>query len=198
MTVLKNIAIYGAGGFGKETEYLLRCINRNEPQYSFRGFIDDDKTRNLSRAKDGDYSHLVIAIANGSIRKKIFESTGRQIECPNLIHPNVDLDPSNVLGKGLIVCSGVRMTVDIAIRDFVIINLNTTIGHDVVIGAFSSIMPGVNISGNVKLGNNVFIGSGATILQGITIGNNATIGAGAVVTKNVADGVTVKGVPARI
>ena len=42
------------------------------------------------------------------------------------------------------------------------------------------------------------IGSGATILGGITIGEGAMIGAGAVVTRDVAPGATVAGVPARV
>jgi acetyltransferase-like isoleucine patch superfamily enzyme len=41
------------------------------------------------------------------------------------------------------------------------------------------------------------IGSGAAILCGVTIGERAMIGAGAVVTRNVAAGETVAGVPAR-
>ncbi len=41
------------------------------------------------------------------------------------------------------------------------------------------------------------IGSGAIIICGITIGENALIGAGAVVTKDVAPGAIVAGVPAR-
>ncbi len=42
------------------------------------------------------------------------------------------------------------------------------------------------------------IGSGAVIMGGVTIGNKAVIGAGAVVTKDVPDGATVVGVPARL
>jgi acetyltransferase-like isoleucine patch superfamily enzyme len=42
------------------------------------------------------------------------------------------------------------------------------------------------------------IGSGATILCGVTIGEDALIGAGAVVTRDVAAGETVAGVPARV
>jgi UDP-2-acetamido-3-amino-2,3-dideoxy-glucuronate N-acetyltransferase len=42
------------------------------------------------------------------------------------------------------------------------------------------------------------IGSGAIILGGVRIGAEALIGAGAVVTRNVAPGATVRGVPARV
>jgi acetyltransferase-like isoleucine patch superfamily enzyme len=42
------------------------------------------------------------------------------------------------------------------------------------------------------------LGSGAVILCGVTIGEDAMIGAGAVVTRDVAPGETVAGVPARL
>jgi acetyltransferase-like isoleucine patch superfamily enzyme len=42
------------------------------------------------------------------------------------------------------------------------------------------------------------IGSGAAILCGVTVGEGAMVGAGAVVTRDVAPGATVAGVPARL
>jgi len=44
----------------------------------------------------------------------------------------------------------------------------------------------------------VSIGSGALLLPGIRLGKNSIIGAGAVVTKDVPEGATVAGIPARM
>jgi acetyltransferase-like isoleucine patch superfamily enzyme len=48
-----------------------------------------------------------------------------------------------------------------------------------------------------RVGRRASIGSNATILCGISIGDSAIVGAGAVVTRNVAPGDVVAGVPAR-
>ena len=48
------------------------------------------------------------------------------------------------------------------------------------------------------VGKGASIGSGAVIMCGITIGARAMVGAGAVVTKDVAEGGVVAGVPARL
>ena len=47
------------------------------------------------------------------------------------------------------------------------------------------------------VGHRASIGSNASILCGVTIGEGALVGAGAVVTRDVAPGETVTGVPAR-
>lgn len=48
------------------------------------------------------------------------------------------------------------------------------------------------------IGNQVSIGSGAILMGGIRVGDGALIGAGAVVTRDVAAGEVVAGVPARV
>lgn len=71
---------------------------------------------------------------------------------------------------------------------------NIVIESGVVIGSARNGLP-VQVP---RLGDNIFIGSGAKVLGGILIGNNVTIGANAVVIKNVPDGATVVGIPARV
>ena len=51
--------------------------------------------------------------------------------------------------------------------------------------------------GRIDIRDNVFIGHGAIILPGVTIGPNAIVGVAAMVTRDVAEGDIVAGVPAR-
>lgn len=189
---MKRIAIYGAGGFGKEVRGML---DMNRGGMTFAGFIDDFKA--LSETAN-DFDDVLIAIANSAVREKIITNwSGKQVPFASLVAPDVVLHSSIEVGTGTIICPGVKITVDVSLGKFSIINLNATIGHDVVMEEFCSIMPSVNISGNVRIGKRVFIGSGATVLQGLKIGADAVIGAGAVVTRDVPAGFTVVGVPAR-
>lgn len=68
------------------------------------------------------------------------------------------------------------------------------IRHGVTIGNAGAVDP----LGAPKIGNNVEMGAGAKLIGRITIGNNVTIGANAVVIRDVPDGATVVGIPARI
>lgn len=65
-----------------------------------------------------------------------------------------------------------------------------TIQHGVTIGEIGDAVP--------IIGNNVYIGAKSTIIGGVKIGDNAKIGAGALVLKDVPEGCTAVGVPARI
>ena len=49
----------------------------------------------------------------------------------------------------------------------------------------------------IVIGRNVWIGAKATVLRGVSIGDGAVVAAGAVVTRDVPEGTTVAGVPAR-
>jgi len=74
----------------------------------------------------------------------------------------------------------------------------TLIGHD---GSIAMLNCAYNVKlesvGKIDIRDNVFIGFGAIILPGVTIGPNAIVAAGAVVSRDVAEGDIVGGVPAK-
>ncbi|MGN2252451.1 sugar O-acetyltransferase [Frateuria sp. GZRe12] len=57
---------------------------------------------------------------------------------------------------------------------------------------------GLEFGRPVRIGSNVWIGAGALILPGVTVGDDALVGAGSVVTRDVPDGATAVGNPARV
>ena len=72
-----------------------------------------------------------------------------------------------------------------------------TIGHDVKIDSYSTVMPGTGISGGCCIGKKVLIGGHSFIVPHKKVGDGATIAAGSVVFRNVMEGTTVLGNPAK-
>ena len=134
------------------------------------------------------------------MKKRVFEKvTNPSISFPALVHPSVMIGDGRFvrIGDGCIICGGTIITVNIEIERFVILNLSCTVGHDTRIGAFSSFMPTVNISGKVEIGEGVYVGTGAKIINQLSIGEWTVVGAGAVVAKSLPARCTAVGVPAK-
>ncbi len=114
-----------------------------------------------------------------------------------VVHPSAIIGEDVEISEGSQVMAGAVIQPACRIGANCIINTRASIDHDCVIGAHSHIAPGAVLGGSVTLGDGVHIGTGATVIQNIEIGAGALVAAGAVVTKNVAGGMRVAGVPAR-
>lgn len=206
--MMQKIAIYGAGGLGREMRLLINQLNAQNVMWEFIGYFDDGLVTSDEKVLGGmpelnvypENLNILVAIGDPEVRKSVVERiSNEKVTFPFLMHPSVIYDKKVVtIGKGSIVTAANVLTTDITIGEFCILNLNCTVGHDAVIEDFATIMPAVNISGNVKIGKSTLIGTGAQILQNLIIGDNCKVGAGAVVVKNVYKGTTVVGVPAQI
>lgn len=113
------------------------------------------------------------------------------------IHPNAVISPQATIGPGVFIAAGVVIAPQAVIGDLTFINANCSIDHDCELGIATQISPGVTFPGGVKVGDSAFVGAGAVVLPGKRIGVGATVGAGSVVTRDVPDGVTVAGNPAK-
>lgn len=208
---MKDLVIYGAGGFGREIASMIKVINSSEPVWNFLGFIDDGvKPGVLNRygkvLGNGDYLNnhrtpleVVIAIATPKHRVNIVNRINNPIiSWPNLIAPDVkifDLD-SLKIGKGNILFYSCRVSCDVTIGDFNLMNSLVSFGHDVKIGNYNVLMPNTRISGESVLGDRNFFGVNSLMLQGLRVGNDTRIGAASVIMRNTKDDFLYFGNPA--
>lgn len=211
--MMKEIAIVGAGGFGREVQWLIERINEagQGDKWEILGYIDDGiepGTGVDGHEVIGGVGFLigreaplavVCAIGAAETRKRVIGRiiSNKHLSFPNLIDPSARISSRTGWGSGNIVCAGNIITVGITVGDFCIINLDCTVGHDSVIGSFTTLYPGVNVSGNVTVGKCSEIGTGAQIIQGISIGSGVIIGAGSVVISDMPGGCTAVGCPCR-
>lgn len=207
---MEKLAIVGSGGFAREVLTLINAINSNAPRFEVVGFVGEDKSQSVhgySVIGNDDEVNLtqeplsiVIAVGEPGLKAKIRAKYNNPlISFPTLVHPSVILgDKESIkIGQGSIICAGCILTTDIKIKEFVTLNLQCTVGHDTVIGNYSSFMPSVNISGEVDIKEGVYVGTGAKIINQVEIGEQTIVGAGAVVAKILPANCTAVGVPAK-
>lgn len=215
MAARSRIVVVGAGGQGRDIAWLIREIDAALGGFDFRGFVVSDLGRlgpNDSRDQVlGDYSWLerhanevdalALGIGTPAARLKVaheLQELFPKLEWPALVHPSAQFDKSGAsIARGSSVCASVVGTVNLVLEEFVLINPACTLGHEARIGRGSVVNHASSISGGVHVEEGCLVGTGARVLQYLKVGSRAIVGAGAVVTRDVAPGVTVVGVPAR-
>lgn len=207
-----RLLIFGAGGFGREVAWLAQqccgehtdivfCVDQprylSEPVNGIPVRLLEDLAGDIS-----DQLAYVVAVGNPVERMRVVSLCEPMGMRPaTLVHPRVEASRWVKIGPGSILCAGVIATTNIVIGVHAHVNLDCTIGHDVIIGDYATLSPGVHVSGNVTIGTGAFIGTGAAIINGtaespLSIGDGAVVAAGACVTKPVEPGALVAGVPA--
>jgi sugar O-acyltransferase (sialic acid O-acetyltransferase NeuD family) len=207
-----QIAVYGASGFGRELAWLIQECNA----YNVVCFIDDNAM------KQGSFLNGIPVLGLKELRQRfsdakvvggvgipktretlINKAASEGFGFETIIHPRVERSNWIDIGLGTVICAGNVLTTNITLGKHVQINLDCTIGHDVIMDDYTTLAPGVHVSGWVHFGKRVYVGTGAVIINGteempLTIGDDSIIGAGAVVTKSIPPDVVAVGIPARV
>jgi sugar O-acyltransferase (sialic acid O-acetyltransferase NeuD family) len=212
---VQRVVVIGAGGMAREVVSAIHSINRIRPEFEFVGYAVTELGKLSQRdSRDqvmGDLDWLctnqrtidaaMIGIGSPQLRTLVAEQVAKalpNLSWPSLVHPSAEFEKDSAcIGEGVFIGAGFVGTVNLKFEPFALCNFGCTVGHESKIGRGSVINPGANISGGVSIGAEVLIGTGAQVLQYLTVGDGATVGAGAVVTKDVAPGVTVVGMPAK-
>jgi len=202
-----GLLILGAGGHGKVAADCAEAQGR----WSHIAFYDDrwpslqtcarwpvaGTSQALANA-DAKAAEAFVAIGEAALRIEWMQRLREfGFALATIVHPSAIVSPGTAIGPGSLVVAGSIVNIDAQIGEGVIINTGASLDHDCVIGAGAHICPGARLAGNVTVGRRAWVGLGASVRQGIVIGEDATIGAGAAVVRDVPDGATVGGVPAR-
>lgn len=214
-TALEQFVILGSGGGGRTAASIIEASffdqTRTQPVIQFLDDADERQFVNgypvigpVSRAFDETVwsKGTGFVVGFGSMhmlaRERVFRGlTVKEHNIINVIHPRALIDRYASIGVGNVVAANCVIHPNAKVGNNCFFCVAATIDHDDEIGNNVYLSPGVNLAGGVILEDNVFVGTSATVLPGVRIGEGAIVGAGSVVTRDVAAGITVAGVPSR-
>lgn len=205
------LAIYGAGGFGREVFELAKQIDRQTNKWDNIIFVDDirkEKIINNTIKYTFDefvkqYStcdaKFIIALGEPRLRKDLFfkvNSYGYDFE--TLIHPSIYLSDHTQLGRGVVVGSNAFISCNCLIEDNVVIQQNSQVCHDTIIKESCVISSYSVVCGQCIIGEETFLGVQSSVRENTTVGSKCIIGMGSVVVKDIPNNVIAIGNPSKI
>ncbi|WJM96280.1 acetyltransferase [Pseudomonas defluvii] len=203
---MKKLAVLGASGHGKVVADTAECCGWTSIEFfddslagHNNGFwpIVGDTPSLLARL--ADFDGVIVAIGDNRIRHAkllVLHAAGARLV--SLIHPAASVSRYAFVGEGSVVFAGAVVNADARLGWGAILNTGCSVDHDCLLGACVHISPGSHLAGGVKVGDFSWIGIGASVRQLASIGSGVMVGCGAAVVTDLADDVTVVGVPARV
>ena len=201
----RDIIIVGAGGWGRETAWILERINAAAPDPAWRilGYADDDPAKaglsiegypvvgSVDRAsKDHPGASIVVAVGDNAARESIYRRL-RGHDFPVVADPTAVVAPTAEIRHGVFIGPMAVVAAGAEIGKFAIVNTHAGVGHDAKMGDFSQLCPGAALSGHSTIGERALMGTNSCTCPGVTVGAGAKIAAGMPVYADVPDGATV-------
>lgn len=207
---MKHLLILGAGGYAVDIyEYAKESIGYGT-EYDIKGFLDPDKEALKDYPKypqvigfEEEYEIqeddvFICALGDISIKKNCIEKLlSRGAQFINLIHKSAYIAPSSQLGEGNLIQPYVRIGSGAKVGSFNTIQTNTIIAHNCIVGDYNRIDCNVMCVGGISIGNGVSIHTGAVINHKVKLHDYCTVAALSFVIRDVKQGVTVMGNPAK-
>ncbi len=207
---MKSVVIINAGSGGQASVIYDACVAGEVPVAGWIAAGESARNPGSTLAQLGDLAlleardflaqhDLIVGTGNGDFRRtlslRVLANGG---SLATVRHPSSVVSSMASVGAGSFLAAQSVIGVFAKVGRFAIVNTGSTIDHDNVLADGVNVGPGVHFAGNVYCGEDAFVGVGASVAPGIRIGARATVGAGAVVIRDVPDGATVVGNPARV
>ncbi len=208
---MKKLILIGAGGCGREVLQWAKDVNKVEPRWEIKGFLDDNpnsidgKICDVSVISSVDAytieedDEFVCCIGNSAVRERIVKAMKEKgAHFTSVIHPTAVIADSCRLGESVIIYPFALISDNAVIGDGCIINMYSSVAHDSVLGEYCTISAHCDVTGVCALGNRVFMGTTSNMVPGTKIGDDVYICAGATVMTRVRSGKKMMGNPAKM
>lgn len=194
---MSGIIILGAAGLAKEFYFYVKRAYPYITEYIFVNDLDDGQIfldidgKQFKVIKDWNFDKkydFIVAVGKPLIKKQLVKKALSSGLKPHktIIDPSaIVLMSEDNIGLGGMISPGCVVTSNIKLGDYVTLNLNTTVGHDTIIGDYCTTNPGVHISGQIKMGTCNEFGTGCIVRDRLNIGSNKTFGAQTAVVKDI-------------
>jgi sugar O-acyltransferase (sialic acid O-acetyltransferase NeuD family) len=206
---MQNIIVIGSGGHAgavidvieTEGKYKIEAIlcDYAKPGNAILGYPVLGKVDVLLK---NNLPHIgIVAVGDNYYREKKVErilSLCPEFKFVTTIHPSAIVSRHSLIEQGVIIQAGAIVKNSTKVGAHCNINVNASVGHDVVLGDYSLIGPNVFVGGFGKVGRGSAVNIGAVIRDRVEVGEYSVVGMGSIVTKNIPSYVTVYGSPARI
>lgn len=190
--------IFGSGGLAKELIAYVEEVGATVACVVSSQSFNSNRYKHLVKPEleKGEYPDalFLMGVSDPNLKRMFVERN--EDRWATFIHPTATVSRYADVGYGCILAPQTIITGDAKIGDFVFMNTNSTVGHDSIVGEYSTLFPNSEICGDCDIGGDCLFGIGSYVLPKVSMPRGTKVSAGAVVRKSVVQAVTLYGDPA--
>ncbi|SBW22280.1 hypothetical protein FDG2_2410 [Candidatus Protofrankia californiensis] len=170
------------------TEY-IHTVNRMCQTFAVHEYlaVDDElptvagrPCRNLSYDEPAPGTHVVVAVTDVGLRRKVIEDyvLRYRLPAPNIIHPDAKVETCSIHGQGNIIGPWSYFGAGTALDSFNVVHYHCSFGHHSRVGVNNFFSPNFHCGNSVVIGDDNLFGLSCAVAPHVVVGRSCSFQAG--------------------